>query len=792
MLAVVYKQTKWYNAAPVVYAFVLGILRLVNDLKWRHLALHQVNFLLTTSLFTFGAATLLPCIETESRCYVPDIVTASIACLAAAFLIAFLTPREWVPPSLDSSIPAKAHKSEPAPEETCSWFNYYLAYEWLTPLIWKGSRGTITVDDLPSLAWYDDPALMLEKVKVARAKGKTTLWTVIYLMKKEISLMAFWISSSYITELSGPFAMYKLLEYIADPEGAIVQPWVWLILMFCGPMSRSVCFQQYVFTSTRLIVRIKSALTQELYHRAVSSMELEEDIFATKGSDEKKDARKAKNEGSTSAGRLANLMAADVDAIYGSRDIVMIATGVPVGTIVALFGLYKILGWPSLIGAVILLLASPISIGIAQRMGAAQRKVRKAQDTRISLVSEYLSLIRAVKYFAWEDAVIENVAEARKAEQGSLWVLAMHYVTINQIVQLVPYIALLVMFTLHVTVMNQTLTSAVAFTVISLVRTIRRNVTQAGMLSRHVTSAMIALSRLDRYFDSTVPIEKFPEGQLQIQKATFRRNKLATFQLQDIDLEFVDGGLNAVTGQSGSGKTTLLLSILGETVKESGLVVRPNDVAFASQTSWLQNDTIRNNIVFNSPFEQTRYSQIVQTCCLPYDFNELADGDMTVVGENGASLSGGQRARVALARALYSKAPLLLLDDIFSALDAKTAASLWEQCFCSDLLKSRTTVLVTNLPWIASQSDLSIVLENGTIKSVEQNLGIVRKAVTVTNELMGHIQEEPEPELVANGDALNDRSKVPKDSKQTDDISQEMKATGNAARLQCKIPALLL
>ncbi|KAF9881782.1 ABC multidrug transporter [Colletotrichum karsti] len=776
-------QTPRLNVLVVGYAFLLGLLRLINDLHWRHIALHQVNFVLSTELIILAAASALPCIEAATECAIATPVRGGLASLAVAAVIAISTPREWVPPALKYDIPEGYETNEPAPEETCSWANYYMTFEWLTPLVWKGTRREITVDDLPRLPWYDEPLLLLEKIKEARVKGKTTIRTLFLLLRKEITLMSCYISTAYAAELISPYALYQLLSYLADPQGSIIRPWVWLFLMFTGPLSRSVLFQQYVFTSTRLVVRLRSALTQELYHRAITSMELEDDIFAPKGEDEKK--KDGETRRSTPAGRLANLMAADVQAIFGARDIIMVSMGVSTGTVIGFVGLYRMLGWPALVGSAILLFAAPMTIVVARLMALATRKARRAQDSRISLVSEYLASIRAVKYFAWEDAIIKTIEETRGNEQRDLWRVSLIYVTLNQITALMPYIAMITMFTLYVGVLGQPLTAATAFTTTFLVKTIRRNVTQLGFMSRNITNAMIAIGRLDKYFETTTPLEQYPEGILQIQGATFRRHKTATFLLKDISIDFVEGGLNVVSGVSGSGKTTLLLAILGETVKESGSITRPKDVAFASQTSWLQNDTIKENILFNSTYEKVRYDNVINACCLPVDLRELEHGEQTVVGENGSSLSGGQKARVALARALYSKAPLLLLDDVFSALDAKTSALLWERCFCSDLLKGRTVVLVAQQPWVAEQADIAVTLEDGEIKNVEQNLGIVRQPVAVAKdiEVEEGTSDSSDTEVETQTDPLNDRTKVADDKKTQDVVAQEMKSSGKSGRL---------
>ncbi|OLN87834.1 ATP-binding cassette transporter abc4 [Colletotrichum chlorophyti] len=778
-------QTPWLNALAVGYAFVFGLSRLINDLEWRHIALHQVNFVLAAELLIFAASSALPCIEASTECAIAIPERGALASLAAAVFIAITTPREWVPPSLTHKVPEGYETREPAPEETCSWANYYLTFEWLTPLVWKGARREVAIDDLPQLPWYDEPLLLLEKVKKARARGVTTTWTIFYLMRSEVTLMASYVSTAYACELIAPYGLYNLLAFLANPKGAVVRPWVWLLLMFCGPLSRSVFFQQYIFTSTRLVVRLRSALTQELYHRAISSMELEDDIFAPKGAAETKQDSK-RTQSTTSAGRLANLMAADVQAIFGARDIVMITAGVLTGTIISCVGLYTLLGWPALVGMALLFLAGPMAVAVSQVMAKQTRKARRAQDSRISLVSEYLTSIRAVKYFAWEDAIIRTIEEARANEQRDLWRVSLIYVGLNQITALMPYIALLSMFTLYVGVRGEPLTAATAFTTTYLVKNIRRNVTQVGFMSRNITSAMIAIGRLDKYFASTTPVEEYPEGDLKIQSATFRRNKTAAFQLKDISVDFVEGGLNVISGASGSGKTTLLLAILGETIKESGTITRPKDVAFASQTTWLQNDSIRENILFNGPYEKLRYDSVVNACCLPVDLREMDNGDQTVVGENGASLSGGQKARVALARALYSKAPLLLLDDIFSALDAKTSALLWERCFCSDLLKGRTVVLVAQQPWVAAQADVAVTLENGEVKNVEQNLGVTRHPVAVSKDLEGEVtdaSDSSDTEVETQTDPLNDGTKVADDKTAKDVVAQEMKASGKSARL---------
>jgi ABC-type multidrug transport system fused ATPase/permease subunit len=320
-------------------------------------------------------------------------------------------------------------------------------------------------------------------------------------------------------------------------------------------------------------------------------------------------------------------------------------------------------------------------------------------------------------------------------------------------------------------------------------------------LSRQFTAALVSLRRLDRFFDNVTPIIRHPHGPLRIVNASLRRHKRAAFALKDISIDFVEGGLNVVTGPSGSGKSTLLLGILGETLLENGIVTCPEDIAYASQSPWLQNETIRQNIIFNSAFEQVRYDRVINACGLSIDMDEFPERDETEVGENGTSLSGGQKSRVALARALYSKAPVILLDDIFSALDAKTSAALWKEAFCGDLLRGRTVVLVSQLPWIAPQADLTVVLENGEIKELQQNIGVTRHVVTIDEAIVDEGNLDTTVEVAArntaeinaatldgganpNGKSINGDIKTAAARRQ-DEVTLEALKTGNTGRLQC-------
>jgi hypothetical protein len=415
------KISQWSNVAVLAYAFILGLLRLTNDLEWRHVMLHQVNLSLFGLWVLVIAGEVLPAVDARYDFKQTATMTWSIVSLSASVILSFVTRREWMPPSLEL-VPGNWPTRQPSPEETCSWLEYYVTYEWLTPLMWKGARQQMTMEELPNLPWYDEPLLLLSRIQKARKKSTSTFWTLVRFLPTELTTMSLWILFSYTADLVAPFALYNVLHYLADPAQANVRPWFWLVLMFIGPLLRSVSFHQYIFTSTRLIVRVKAALTQELYYKAMSSMELHDEVFAEIAGKES-DIKKKQN--TTSAGRLANLMSADIDAIVNGRDVVLVVMGLPTATVLALVGLYKLLAWPALVGISVMVLCSPVAMLLAQQMIGIQREMRKIQDSRISVVSEYLASIRAIKYFAWENAILHKVDDIRRDEQGKIWKLNM-------------------------------------------------------------------------------------------------------------------------------------------------------------------------------------------------------------------------------------------------------------------------------------------------------------------------------------------------------------------------------
>lgn len=212
--------------------------------------------------------------------------------------------------------------------------------------------------------------------------------------------------------------------------------------------------------------------------------------------------------------------------------------------------------------------------------------------------------------------------------------------------------------------------------------------------------------------------------------------------LEDIDFTAYKGELSCIVGSVGSGKSSLLQSILGDLWKEKGTVEVRGTVAYASQQTWILNASVKENIVFGYRYDSEFYERTIKACALLDDFAQLPDGDETIVGERGISLSGGQKARVSLARAVYARADIILLDDILSAVDSHVGKHITEQVLGPrGLLNTKTRILATNAIAVLQQSSYVTLLKDGKVyeKGTYRELAAMKGAVS---ELLRHAGQD--------------------------------------------------
>uniref|UniRef100_A0A673LQK4 Multidrug resistance-associated protein 4 n=1 Tax=Sinocyclocheilus rhinocerous TaxID=307959 RepID=A0A673LQK4_9TELE len=316
-------------------------------------------------------------------------------------------------------------------------------------------------------------------------------------------------------------------------------------------------------------------------------------------------------------------------------------------------------------------------------------------------------------------------------------------------------IILFVTFTVYVLVGNKISASRV-FVAVSLYSAVRLTVTLFFPAAiEKVSESAISIRRikkfllLDELVKSHVPLtqEDKKEASVEIQDLICYWDKVSSTldapTLQNVSFNVKPGQLLAVIGPVGAGKSSLLSTVLGELPAEKGVIKVKGELTYASQQPWVFPGTIRSNILFGKELQPQRYESVLRACALKRDMELLPDGDLTVIGDRGATLSGGQKARVNLARAVYQDADIYLLDDPLSAVDAEVGRHLFEQCICG-ILKEKPTILVTHQLQYLKAADQILVLKEGHMVARGTYSELQRSGVDFTSLLKKDVEEEGE------------------------------------------------
>ena len=475
---------------------------------------------------------------------------------------------------------------------------------------------------------------------------------------------------------------------------------------------------------------------------------------ASKKKQEAKAASDAKDatDSQVNVGTIINLMAVDSFKVSEISAYLHFLWGsTPVQLVLCIVLLYRILGWSALASIIMMILVMPLNLFIAKQFSKVQKKVMAATDIRIHSTNEVLQNIRIIKYFAWEQRFRGIIGEKRAVELRALRNKYILWVFAATVWFGVPLLITFFSFLLYTVVEKRPLIPSVAFTALSLFGILRYPLDQLADMIAHVQESKVSVDRVEEFLNedetekyeqlSQKTLDRVTEPTIGFEKATLTwggkdargLDGQSAFRMIDLDICFMIGRLNIIVGQTGSGKTSLLMALLGEMTLIEGTVFLPGgqsreelrpdpetgfteSTAYCAQQAWLVNDTIKQNILFASPMDESRYKSVIAACALERDLEILDQGDSTLVGEKGITLSGGQKQRISLARALYCNSRHVLLDDCLSAVDSHTAKHIFEQCIMGPLMFGRTCILVThNIALCVPRSHYVVAVSNGKI-----------------------------------------------------------------------------
>jgi len=511
----------------------------------------------------------------------------------------------------------------------------------------------------------------------------------------------------------------------------------------------------------------------------------------------KRDKKDKKGDGEGvgwSNGRVVNLMSTDSYRVDQAASWFHLLWTSAFQIILTLILLLINISYSALAGFALLVSGAPVLSWVVKVLAARRRAMNQVTDKRVGLTHEILLGVRFVKFFGWEKSFLQRLESLRSKEIGAVQFLLGVRAGINAVGMSLPVFASMLAFITYSLTDNR-LDPASIFSSLSLFNALRLPLNVLPVVIAQTIDAWVSIQRMQEYLfaeeigdelviddnpdyaieasdadftwevvqaeerhdldktKSELKEEKRQKKQDKIDEAARERDgelgaggtpTIATaekpFSLKDINLHVGHQELIAIVGSVGSGKSSLLAALAGDMRKTSGNIRRGSRVAYCPQYAWIQNAPVRENIIFGREFKEDWYADVVGACALQQDLDMLPSGDLTEIGERGITISGGQKQRLNIARAIYFDADIVLMDDPLSAVDAHVGRHLFDKAICG-LLKDKCRILATHQLHVINRVDRVVWMEAGRIEAVgtfnelmETNAGFARMMGEIATE----------------------------------------------------------
>ncbi|XP_021764951.1 ABC transporter C family member 10-like [Chenopodium quinoa] len=563
---------------------------------------------------------------------------------------------------------------------------------WLNPLMKSGTKKTMEEEDMPKLRDIDKARYcysqfvdqLIKKKESDLLSESSILWTIVECHWKEILVTGVFALLKILAMSAGPLLMNSFIEIGEGKEAFKYERYVLAASLFLSKILESFTQRQWFFRSRLIGLQVRSMLTAAIYkkHLRLSNV-----------------AKK-----NHSGGEIMNHVTVDAYRIGEFPFWFHQTWTTSLQLCLALLILIHSVKLATVASLVLVVLTMICNAPIAKLQHKYQSKLMVAQDRRLKAYSEALVNMKVLKLYAWENHFKKAIESLRKEESKRLSSVqlqkAYNYLLFWMSPVLVSVATFWACYLLHIPLHANNV-----FTFLATLRLVQEPIRVIPDVIAVIIDAKVGFARIVKFLAApelqTENVRKMSD-MATINHAIMIRSANLSWEmdtskptLRNIDLDIHPGKKIAICGEVGSGKSTLLAAILGEVACMDGTVEVFGSIAYVSQTAWIQSGTIRENILFGSAMDDLRYRDTLHRCSLVKDLELLPYGDMTEIGERGVNLSGGQKQRIQLARALYKNADIYLLDDPFSAVDAKTATSLFNE-YVMEALSEKTVLLVTH------------------------------------------------------------------------------------------------
>ncbi|KAF2441350.1 hypothetical protein P171DRAFT_367321 [Karstenula rhodostoma CBS 690.94] len=472
-------------------------------------------------------------------------------------------------------------------------------------------------------------------------------------------------------------------------------------------------------------------------------------------------------------GRIINLMSTDTYRVDQASGFFHMIWCSPIAILITVALLLINLTYSALPGIGLLIVTMPLLGRAVRSLFRRRMAINKITDQRVSLTQEILQAVRFVKYFGWETSFLERVDAIRRKEIKGIQILLAIRNGIMAVGMSMPVFASMLAFITY-SLTNHGLNPARIFSSLALFNSLRIPLNFLPLVIGQVIDANASVKRIQEFLlaeeaqedtewnydareavvikeadftwerhptreDEDGPPGKGDPGKRIKEKKDKRKSippvasngsGFATgsaekteeedlpFQLKELNLSIGRKELIAVIGGVGSGKSSFLAALAGDMRRTKGEVMIGASRAFCPQYAWIQNATVRENIVFGKDFRQDWYNQVVDACALRPDLDMLPNHDKTEIGERGITVSGGQKQRMNIARAIYFDADIVLMDDPLSAVDAHVGRHIMDNAICG-LLQDKCRILATHQLHVLDRCDRIVWVDEGRIQAVD-------------------------------------------------------------------------